>query len=255
MRALKGCPISQGEMSIIIPPESVLRGKGFSWRLGIGVKLENVIVALWITCYSEFDVTSVSRMGANCLQTYSWFPFDPNRNKRADQRKGNRGRQRQLSLRSDVTRELRFRYERWMEWGNLGPQWVTHSKKEWVHSSTVPWLNFSWSINSIMLIWDALHVPCCSQSTQEPGDEPRHRGWGDEFIRWMRSSNVEPAGHSSSCEVTSGPAAAWKHNTCPVSDHFDVFKEYTLQWRFISLFLFVFSFASALMGPRLFCAR
>lgn len=74
----------------------------------------------------------------------------------------------------------------------------------------------------------------------------------------MRSSNEEPGGHPSSCEVTSATATAWKYNTCPVSDHFDVFKEDTLNWRFIrlsSLFLFVFSSAKALMGPRSFCAR
>lgn len=72
--------------------------------------------------------------------------------------------------------------------------------------------------------------------------------------QWMGSSNDEPWGHSSSCEVTSGSVAAWKYSTCPMSDHFDVFKDDTLKWRF-RLFLFVFSFAKALMGPRFFCSR
>lgn len=68
-----------------------------------------------------------------------------------------------------------------MEWGHFGSLWAPNRKggRAFKHC---PLTELFWSINSIMLIWDALHVLCCSQSTQKPRDEPRHRERGDEFI-------------------------------------------------------------------------
>lgn len=57
-----------------------------------------------------------------------------------------------------------------------------------------------------------------SQDTED-GETSSYGEWGHQ----MRC----PGGHLPSCEVTYGSATAWKCNTCPESDHFDVFKEYS----------------------------
>lgn len=136
----------------------------------------------------------------------------------------------------------------------------SQTEKEWVHSRTVPRLNFSWSINSIMLIWDALHVPCGSQSTQEPRDETRHKGQGDKLISRRTVNEVIK------WEAQGPPILLWRH--LRVWHSLEI-KRMSCEWplwclkhtqrniyqRLSSLFLFVFSFARALMGPRFVCAR
>jgi len=90
-------------------------------------------------------------------------------------------------------------------------------------------------------------------------ERPGNREQGDEFIScwpWIRSSNEEPGGHLSSCVGTWGFAAAWKYNTSPMSEHLVAFEVDTERFIKLScLFLFVFSCAKAVMGPRFLLAE
>lgn len=208
---------------------------------------QEIIQWLYLWRYGTIPLT---RAWANCPSVLD-VQMSPaeirglNKNKAAERDKGS-----YHDYQSDLGAQIQVWSNEWSE--VILDVSESQMKKERVHSRTVPWLNFSWSINSIMLVWDALHVPWGFQSIQEPWDEPGHKGQGDEFISHLTMNEVikwEP------------PIRPWRHLSLeikPMSCEWPLWSlkctQTNIYQRLSSLFLFVFSFARALIGPRFICA-